>query len=275
METPEDFALFRAERDALAFLGLLSSLHLRFDRPISSSSGNQSQPTHFHGLNIHALVIDNADGEVLALEQNQIHAHQSPVEHGEQRALRAAISRIGTKRPRGAVITVEDYYRAQLFYDDGLEEADFLNKGATIYTSLEPCPMCATTILVCRVKRTVFLLRDQTFGGAWISIKKQFYDKYNLIYGQLDLSSANSSLIQHAQEINNEIARKVAHLHKQNVIDTLIFDHLVGDLQAAFEFFCGVVSDDLATQGAHNIANMRTLSDLKRACNIPNTMTKA
>ena len=102
METPQDHALFRAERDALAFLGLLSSLYLRFDPPISSPIGNQSQPTHFHGLNVHALVIDNTDGEVLALEQNQIHAHQSPVEHGEQRVLRAAIARVGEKRPRGS-----------------------------------------------------------------------------------------------------------------------------------------------------------------------------
>jgi hypothetical protein len=92
METPTDHVLFRAERDALGFLGLLSSLYLRFDPPISSPIGNQSQPTYFHGLNVHALVIDKADGEVLALEQNQIHAHQSPVEHGEQGALRAPLA---------------------------------------------------------------------------------------------------------------------------------------------------------------------------------------
>src|SRR5262249_42075788 len=163
METPGDLTLFRAERDALAFLGIISSLHLRFDPPISVPNFTQLQPTHFRGLNIHAMVIDNADGEVLALEQNQIHAHQSPVEHGEQRVLRSAIARIGEKRPRDSATTVEDYYRAHLFYGDGLEDDDFLNKGATIYTSLEPCPMCATTILVCRVKRTVFLLQDHTF----------------------------------------------------------------------------------------------------------------
>ena len=148
-----------------------------------------------------ALVIDNADGEVLALEQNQIHAHQSPVEHGEQRVLRAAIARLAEKRPRDSATTVEDYYRRQLFYGDGLEEADFLNNGATIYTSLEPCPMCATTILVCRVKRAVFLLQDHTYGGAWITIKKTFYDKYDLSYGQSDLSKATSPLIQRAHDI--------------------------------------------------------------------------
>jgi tRNA(Arg) A34 adenosine deaminase TadA len=166
MDIAADLGLFRAERDALAFLGLLSSLYLRFDPPIGGGDGDTAQPTHFQGPNIHALIIDNADGEVLALEHNQIHAHQSPVEHAEQRALRMAIARIGAKRPRAPATTVEDYYRSQMFYDDGAQDADFLKRGATIYTSLEPCPMCATTILVCRVKRTVFLLQDATYGES-------------------------------------------------------------------------------------------------------------
>jgi tRNA(Arg) A34 adenosine deaminase TadA len=269
MGTSEELALFRAERDALAYLGLLSSLHLKFDPPIGSASGTPSQPTHFHGLNIHAIIIDNADGEVLALENNQIHAHQSPVEHGEQRALRTAIARIGVKRPRSPSTTVESYYRSQMFNADGLADADFLTKGATIYTTLEPCPMCATTILVCRVKRTVFVLQDQSFGGAWITMKKQYYDRFDLTYGQLDLSAAPSPFIQHAQEINNQISKKVEALRKEKVIDTLIFDHLVEELRTAFEFFCGVTASDLVAQGVGNTANTRTLRDLKQACNIP------
>ena len=63
MDTAADLALFRAERDALALLGLLSSLYLRFDPPISCGDGDTAQPTHFQGLNIHALIVDNADGE--------------------------------------------------------------------------------------------------------------------------------------------------------------------------------------------------------------------
>ena len=104
-------------------------------------------------------------------------SERTPVEHAEQRALRTAIARIGVKRPRAPATTVEEYYRTQMFYNDGAEEADFLKRGATIYTTLEPCPMCATTILVCRVKRTVFLLQDTTFGGEWISAKSQYYKK--------------------------------------------------------------------------------------------------
>jgi tRNA(Arg) A34 adenosine deaminase TadA len=220
-------------------------------------------------LNIHALIIDNVDGEVLALEHNQIHAHQSPVEHAEQRALRMAIARIGIKRPRAAATTVEAYYREQMFYDDGAEAADFLQRGATIYTSLEPCPMCATTILVCRVKRTVFLLQDTTFGGAWVSVKNQFYNKNILIYGQLVLSDASSSFISRVRDLHQAMSRRVENARKDKVIDTLIFDYLIEDLQTGFKMLCQTGPEELMTKGDHNATNRRTLNDLRRRCNIP------
>jgi tRNA(Arg) A34 adenosine deaminase TadA len=269
MEIAADLALFRAERDALAFLGLLSSLYLRFDPPISCGDGDRAQPTHFQGLNIHALIVDNADGEVLALEHNQIHAHQSPVEHAEQRALRMAIARIGAKRPRAPATTVEDYYRAQMFYDDGAEDADFLQRGATIYTSLEPCPMCATTILVCRVKRTVFLLQDTTYGGAWVSAKNQYYQKNHLTYGQLNLSDASSPFIMCVHELHQTMSKRVEGIRDDKVIDTLIFDHLIEDLQTGFKMLCRASPENLATVGDHNARNRRTFDDLRRMCNVP------
>ncbi len=271
MDIAADLSLFCAERDALAFLGLLSSLYLRFDPPISPGDGSAAQPTHFQGLNIHALIIDNADGEVLALEHNQIHAHQSPVEHAEQRALRMAIARIGAKRPRASATTVEDYYRAQMFYDDGAEDVDFLQRGATIYTSLEPCPMCATTILVCRVKRTVFLLQDTTYGGVWVSAKNQYYQKYHLTYGQLNLSDASSPFILRARNLHQAMSNRVEGVRKGKVIDTLIFDHLVEDLETGFKLFCQLTPDDLTTRGDHNTTNRRTFDDLRRMCNVPTT----
>jgi tRNA(Arg) A34 adenosine deaminase TadA len=264
-----DIVLFRAERDALAFLGLLSSLYLRFDPPISCGDGDTAQPTHFQGLNIHALIIDNADGEVLALEHNQIHVHQSPVEHAEQRALRMAIARIAAKRPRTPATTVEDYYRTQMFYDEGAEDADFIQRGATIYTSLEPCPMCATTILVCRVKRTVFLLQDTTYGGVWVSAKNQYYQKYHLTYGQLNLSEASSPLTLRVRDLHKAMSKRVESVRKGKVIDTLIFDHLIEDLQTGFKLLCELTPDHLATRGDHNATNKRTFDDLRRICNIP------
>ena len=255
-----------------AMLSLFSGFFRRFiygSIRRSACRGTRRQPTHFQGLNIHALIIDNADGEVLALEHNQIHAHQSPVEHAEQRALRMAIARIGAKRPRAPATTVEDYYRTQMFYDDGAQDADFLERGATIYTSLEPCPMCATTILVCRVKRTVFLLQDTTYGGVWVSAKDQYYKKYDLKYGQLNLSDASSPFISRVRDLHQAMSKNVERVRKDKVIDTLIFDHLIEDLQTAFKLFCQLTPDDLATQGDHNKTNRRTLEDIKRMYNIP------
>jgi tRNA(Arg) A34 adenosine deaminase TadA len=271
MDTSADLALFRAERDALAFLGLLSSLYLRFDPPISCGANDTAQPTHFQGLNIHALIVDNADGEVLALEHNQIHAHQSPVEHAEQRALRMAIARIGAKRPRAPATTVEDYYRKQMFYDDGAGDAEFLQRGATIYTSLEPCPMCATTILVCRVKRTVFLLQDTTYGGVWVSAKDQYYKKYDLSYGQLNLSDAGSPFITRVRELHQTMSKRVKGIRNEKVVDTLIFDHLLEDLKTGFKMLCQVGPEKLMSKGDNNATNRRTLDDLRRICNIPTT----
>jgi tRNA(Arg) A34 adenosine deaminase TadA len=262
MDTAADLALFRAERDALAFLGLLSSLYLRFDPPISCGDNDKAQPTHFQGLNIHALIVDNADGEVLALEHNQIHAHQSPVEHAEQRALRMAIARIGAKRPRAPATTVEDYYRRQMFYDDGAQDADFLQRGATIYTSLEPCPMCATTVLVCRVKRTVFLLQDTTYGGVWVSAKDQYYKKYDLSYGQLNLSDAGSPFITRVRELHQTMSKRVEGIRNEKVVDTLIFDYLLEDLKTGFKMLCQVGPEELMTKGDNNATNRRTLDDL-------------
>src|SRR5260221_2058027 len=270
MEIAADLNLLRAERDALAFLGLLSSLYLRFDPPISCGDGEVVQPTHFQGLNIHALIIDNADGEVLALEHNQIHAHQSPVEHAEQRALRMAIARIGAKRPRASATTVEDYYRAQMFYDDGAEDVDFLQRGATIYTSLEPCPMCATTILVCRVKRTVFLLQDTTYGGVCVSAKNQYYHKCNLRYGQLNLSDASSPFVMRVRELHQTMSKRVEGIRNEKVVDTLIFDHLIEHLQTGFKMLCQAGHEELMTKG-DNATNRRTFDDLRRICNIPTT----
>jgi len=158
-----------------------------------------------------------------------------------------------------------------MFYDDGAEDVDFLQRGATIYTSLEPCPMCATTILVCRVKRTVFLLQDTTYGGVWVSAKNQYYQKYHLAYGQLNLSDASSPFILRARNLHQAMSNRVEGVRKGKVIDTLIFDHLVEDLETGFKLFCQLTPDDLTTRGDHNTTNRRTFDDLRRMCNVPTT----
>lgn len=48
--------------------------------------------------------------------------------------------------------------------------ANYLNnwrlQGVTLYCTLEPCPMCAGAIILARIKRLVFGLKDQKFGAV-------------------------------------------------------------------------------------------------------------
>src|SRR5688500_502211 len=82
--------LFCAERDAISFLGLLSHMYRSWEPPTS----------HRVGLNIHAAIIDNADGEILSIERNAVPGSHDPLQHAEQRAIRAALDRVHAKRPR-------------------------------------------------------------------------------------------------------------------------------------------------------------------------------
>ena len=103
----------------------------------------------------------------------------------------------------------------------------------------------------------------------WVSAKDQYYKKYDLKYGQLDLSDAGSSFILRVRDLHGVMSKNVERIRKDKVIDTHIFDHLIEDLQTAFKLFCQITPDDLATQGDHNKTNRRTLEDIKRMCNIP------
>jgi hypothetical protein len=71
------------------------------------------------------------------------------------------------------------------------------------------------------------------------------------------------------RDLHQAMSKNVERVRKHKVIDTLIFDHLIEDLQTAFKLFCQLIPDDLATQGDHNKTNRRTLEDIKRMCNIP------
>lgn len=69
---------------------------------------------------------------------NQPIASRDPSAHAEMLALREAARAVGN-------------YRLE---------------GATVYTTLEPCVMCAGALVNARVKRLVFGTRDLRFGGV-------------------------------------------------------------------------------------------------------------
>jgi tRNA(Arg) A34 adenosine deaminase TadA len=267
-----DPAMCGAERDAIAFLGLMAQLYLNWDPPITVPV-TPPESTHFHGLNIHALIVDNTDGEVVALQQNQIHRDNSPLQHAEQIAVRAAIARIELKRPRDGNTTVEEYYRHKLFYAAGTTPEDFTYKGCTLWTTLEPCPMCAATLCVCRMKRVAYLVPDMKFGGSWDGrltggkgLKDTYYAQYDLQYGQPN-PAGSGTICRKAGFMYAALLAKIGVLRAAKVLDTLFFDELHDELKAAFGHFWSISEGDLSTQGTDRDKNLRTLLDLRKLCN--------
>lgn len=265
----------RTERDALGFIGVLAHAYLTWDPPIPAGIDAAGRPefTHFAGLNIHALIVDNADGEVLALERNLIHETEDPTRHAEQGAIRTALARLRVKRPRGAGASVEDYYRSHLFYDRGSSDEDYARKGCTLYTTLEPCPMCTTTICVCRMKRTVFIVPDKKYGGSWGSpqkpgIKDAFYGSYDLAYGAFEAAGASRAAAR-AKSIVDAITPLIEAMRAQKVQDTWFLDRLHDQLAGALDALAVLKDADIAASGADRDVNARTLMDLKRLCRLP------
>jgi tRNA(adenine34) deaminase len=83
-----------------------------------------------------AVVVRN--GEVIGQAFNSPIRLCDPTAHAEILALREAAARIGN-------------YRLE---------------NATLYVTLEPCPMCAGAIVAARLRRLVFGSRDLRFGGV-------------------------------------------------------------------------------------------------------------
>ncbi len=83
-------------------------------------------------------VIVSSQGEVLASTHNLRETDRDPTAHAEILALREAGRRLGNWRL----------------------------SGATLYVTLEPCPMCAAAIVLARLERVVFAAQDPRLGAA-------------------------------------------------------------------------------------------------------------
>ena len=249
--------ILKAERDALAFLGLMSNMYTKFDTQINGPDG---QPTHTNGLNIHALIIDNVTGNVLGLQHNSIHHFNNPLLHAEQLTLKEAVEKKNQLSPRDpATTSVEEYYR-NLLFNDG-QSYDALNAGATIYTTLEPCPFCTSALLVSRMKRMVFITPDSTYGNSFYYLWTTYYKKYDCHYEQFALEKTNSPLINQAQAFLSGIASKIKQMG--NIPGTFYFDTLADDLKAISEYFQTIKETDLITTDQDLLKNKTMLNELK------------
>ncbi|HEX9707424.1 MAG TPA: tRNA adenosine(34) deaminase TadA [Steroidobacteraceae bacterium] len=83
-----------------------------------------------------ALIV--RDGEVMGEGWNRPIAAHDPTAHAEILAMRAAAARVG----------------------------DYRLSGATLYVTLEPCPMCAAAMAHARIARLVFGAWDPRQGAA-------------------------------------------------------------------------------------------------------------
>lgn len=86
---------------------------------------------------IGACIVDE-NGELLAVGHNLTITNSDPTAHAEIVAIRLASQRI----------------------------ANYRLSGTTIYSTIEPCAMCAGALVTARVKRLVFGSVDERFGGV-------------------------------------------------------------------------------------------------------------
>jgi tRNA(Arg) A34 adenosine deaminase TadA len=239
--------LLRAERDALATLGLLARTHFLFDHPTPMKEG--AAPTHFAGLNVHCCVVDNTDGEVLAVGRNTIHADENPLQHAEQVVVRAAHERLRRKRPRAAGVTVEEYYRSSLFMAKGEQPGDFLRVGCTLYNAFDPCAMCACTLLIAYMKRIAYVIPDVKYEGFYEETKKKYFPTRESVRESVKFDGADSALVRGVRQLHADLLKRL--------------------LARAAELLRKTTAADLTTKGEDQGRNARTLADLKRACNLP------
>jgi tRNA(adenine34) deaminase len=108
------------------------------------------------------------DGRIVGRAHNRTRTRKDPTAHAELLAISAAAVATGAERLPGAVV----------------------------YTTVEPCFMCAGALLHARVARVVWAVRDPKFGGC-VSLA-----------ALLDVPGANHA-IDHAEGVRADEAREL------------------------------------------------------------------
>lgn len=103
-----------------------------------------------------AIIVDE-DFNVIGTGRNRVHSSQDITAHAEIDAIRNA---------------------GNIMFD-----AKIKHKKFTLYSTLEPCPMCTGGILFAKIQRVVWLLNDDQGFGGYKKIKDSsiFLEKFNRI----------------------------------------------------------------------------------------------
>jgi len=103
-----------------------------------------------------AVIVDE-NYNLISRGRNRVHPTQDATAHAEIDAIRNA---------------------GQAIFNAKIKREKF-----TIYTSLEPCPMCTGGILFANIKRVVWLLNDELGFGGYKKIKdsKVFDARFNVV----------------------------------------------------------------------------------------------
>lgn len=91
-----------------------------------------------------AVIVDG-DGQIVATGRNRVHTRKDATAHAEMEAIRNA--------------------------GESIFKAKVNREHFTMYTSLEPCPMCTGGILFANISRVVWLLNDDMGFGGYKKIK--------------------------------------------------------------------------------------------------------
>jgi len=106
-----------------------------------------------------AIIIEPKSGKIISSSYNKTKINNDPLAHAELNVIRDACLKLGVSRLDG--------------YD--------------LYSSLEPCVMCAAAISNARIKRLYFALGDSKYGGVINNVQyyetKACYHKVEYYYG--------------------------------------------------------------------------------------------
>jgi len=255
----------KAERDTLAGLGLLASTYIHFDPPLVGGAA----VSHAYGFNVNCLVIDNTDGEAVALERNRIYADCNPLQHAEQLGVRAAIARLHEKRPRDPATSVDAYLANDLFMRSGTAADDFVDKGCTLYNTFDPCGMCATMLLLCKMKRVAYLFADKQYEPVYEQMRAYFKGRDSVKEALSVVAEGDNPLSQGAVVIRR-LRERVTRLESKGtpLVMTLDQAECREDIALATSLLIQTHESHLTTTGDDRARNARTLRDIKRLCNI-------